>query len=70
MAPETFENMTEAADTQARKAIQMAEDFTRDARVTLEAWAADAREFVRAYPLYILAATIGVGYILGKITRR
>ncbi len=70
MAPESFENVTEAADTQARQAMQMAQNFTRDARDTIEEWMADARAFVRAYPLQILAATIAVGYILGKLTRR
>ena len=42
MAPESLENVTEAADTQARKAMQMAQDFSRDARDTLEEWMADA----------------------------
>jgi ElaB/YqjD/DUF883 family membrane-anchored ribosome-binding protein len=70
MAPESLENVTEAADTQARKAMQMAQDFSRDARDTLEEWMADARGFIRAYPLQILAATIAVGYVLGKLTRR
>jgi ElaB/YqjD/DUF883 family membrane-anchored ribosome-binding protein len=70
MAPESFENVIEAADTQARQAMRMAQDFTRDARETIEEWTADVRGFVRAYPLQILAATIAVGYVLGKLTRR
>ena len=70
MAPESLENVTEAADTQARKAMQMAQDFSRDARDTLEEWMADARGLIRDYPLQILAATIAVGYVLGKLTRR
>jgi len=70
MAPESLEHMTEATENQARKAMHMAQDFARDAGVTLDAWVADIREFVRAYPLQILAASIGVGYIIGKITRR
>jgi hypothetical protein len=70
MAPESLENMTEAAENQARKAMQAVQDFTRDAGATLDARLAQIREFVRAYPLQILAATVGVGYILGKLTRR
>jgi ElaB/YqjD/DUF883 family membrane-anchored ribosome-binding protein len=36
----------------------------------LEAWVADTRDFVRTHPLQALAATIGIGYILGKVMRR
>jgi ElaB/YqjD/DUF883 family membrane-anchored ribosome-binding protein len=36
----------------------------------LDAWVADIRDFVRAHPLQALAATIGLGYVLGKVVRR
>ena len=33
-------------------------------------WVGDVRQFVRTHPLQALVATIGIGYILGKIARR
>lgn len=33
-------------------------------------WIGDVRHFVRTHPLQALVATIGIGYILGKIARR
>jgi ElaB/YqjD/DUF883 family membrane-anchored ribosome-binding protein len=33
-------------------------------------WVGDVRHFVRTHPLQALVATIGIGYILGKIARR
>jgi len=36
----------------------------------VETWAADARGYARAHPLQMVLATIGVGYILGKILKR
>ena len=33
-------------------------------------WVGDIREFVRTHPFQALAATIGIGYILGKLARR
>jgi ElaB/YqjD/DUF883 family membrane-anchored ribosome-binding protein len=35
-----------------------------------EGWTTDIRGFVRTHPLQILVATIGVGYVLGKIMKR
>jgi ElaB/YqjD/DUF883 family membrane-anchored ribosome-binding protein len=37
---------------------------------SVEVWASDAREYVRAHPLQMLGAVIGVGYILGKLMTR
>jgi len=95
-----IENMTEAANTQTRKAVLAAQDvaeragsyaqqqmtnlsgraqeLARDASDRIkeytgrpvEDWLADVRGFVRAHPLKLLAATIGIGYVLGKIARR
>jgi len=100
MAQESIESMTDAAETQARKAVlvaqdvagragayvqqqvgrlsDQAQDFVRDASDRmkeytgrpLEAWLREIRGFVRAHPLQALAATIGVGYVLGKILKR
>ncbi len=33
-------------------------------------WAADIRDFVRKHPFQALAATIGLGYVLGKVMWR
>ena len=41
-------------------------DLTREA----DGWAGDVREFVRTHPLQALAATVGIGFILGKLLRR
>jgi len=41
-----------------------------DAGRPFEDRVADIKEFVRTHPLQALAATIGIGYILGKLTRR
>jgi ElaB/YqjD/DUF883 family membrane-anchored ribosome-binding protein len=36
----------------------------------VEGWSTDIRGYVRAHPLQIVLATIGVGYVLGKIMKR
>jgi ElaB/YqjD/DUF883 family membrane-anchored ribosome-binding protein len=41
-------------------------DLTREA----DGWVGDVREFVRTHPLQALAATVGIGFILGKLIRR
>ena len=63
---------------QAARAAHRAQDLAHEAdeRVakytgrSLEGWAADARDFVRKHPVQLLAATIGVGYVLGKVMQR
>ena len=46
--------------------VDRAHDLTREA----DGWVGDVREFVRTHPLQALAATIGIGFILGKLLRR
>ena len=70
MALENLENMIQTTQGQARNAMRTAQEWTRQASVHVEPWVAEVRGFVRTYPLQILAATIGLGYILGKLTRR
>lgn len=35
-----------------------------------DGWVSDVREYVRAHPLPMLGAMVGVGYILGKLMTR
>jgi hypothetical protein len=35
-----------------------------------DGWIAELREFVRAHPLQALIATVGIGYVIGKVARR
>ena len=51
----------------AREANARVRDYTGRG---LDDWAADLRGFVRTHPLQALIATVGIGYILGKILRR
>jgi ElaB/YqjD/DUF883 family membrane-anchored ribosome-binding protein len=46
--------------------LDRAHDLTREA----DSLIGDARGFVRTHPLQCLAATIGIGYILGKVLIR
>jgi len=59
--------LSEQAQGLAREANDWMKDYSgRPA----EAWIAEIRTFVRAHPLQMLAATIGVGYVLGKLLKR
>ena len=51
---------------------QVTEAFDRAHVLILEAdgWVGDVRDFVRSHPLQALAATIGIGFIVGKLLRR
>jgi ElaB/YqjD/DUF883 family membrane-anchored ribosome-binding protein len=51
----------------AREANDRVKEYTGR---PLDAWAADARTFIRQHPLQALAMTIGLGYILGKALKR
>ncbi|MGH7340124.1 MAG: DUF883 family protein [Candidatus Rokuibacteriota bacterium] len=63
---------------QASQLADRAQDLAREANERMkeytgrpvEDWIADIRDFVRHHPFQALAATIGVGYILGKMMRR
>jgi ElaB/YqjD/DUF883 family membrane-anchored ribosome-binding protein len=60
-------HLTDRAQDLAREANERVKEYTGR---PLDAWAADLREFVRSHPLQALAATIGLGYILGKAMKR
>lgn len=36
----------------------------------IQAWPGDARRLVRDHPFQVIAATVGLGYVVGKILRR
>src|SRR5262245_23186580 len=59
--------MSERAQSLATEAKGLLKEYTGR---PLEAWAGDIRDYVRAHPLQIFVATIGVGYILGKMMKR
>jgi len=60
------------------RARDMARDVAHDAdarveRLTgrpVESWTAALREYVRDNPLQAVAITVGLGYLIGKLTRR
>jgi ElaB/YqjD/DUF883 family membrane-anchored ribosome-binding protein len=59
--------MSERAKALATAANELVEEYTGR---TAEAWTTDIRSYVRTHPLQIVLATIGVGYVLGKIIKR
>ncbi len=71
--PTAVRTVRDAAE-RARSSVQdsIADLFDRAHDLTREAdgWVGDVRELVRAHPLQALAATIGIGFILGKLARR
>lgn len=80
-AVSSVQDVAERAGTyvqqQASQFADRAQDLAHEANERLkaytgplEAWAADIRELVRQHPFQALAATIGLGYILGKMMRR
>jgi ElaB/YqjD/DUF883 family membrane-anchored ribosome-binding protein len=66
-AQERATRIAEAAQALAADANERLKEYTGR---PLEAWTADARAYARAHPLQVVAATIGIGYILGKIMKR
>jgi ElaB/YqjD/DUF883 family membrane-anchored ribosome-binding protein len=59
--------VSDRAQDLARQANDRMRDYTGR---PLDAWVADTRTFVRAHPLQVLAGTIALGYVLGKLVRR
>jgi ElaB/YqjD/DUF883 family membrane-anchored ribosome-binding protein len=78
MAQDVAERAGSFVQQQAERLSSQAQGLAREAndRVKehtgrpLDAWISEVRSFVRAHPIQALAATIGVGYILGKIVKR
>ena len=81
-AAQAVQDVAERAGTyvqhQATHLADRAQDLAREANERLKAytgrplddWVADIRDVVRRHPLQALAATIGLGYVLGKVMRR
>lgn len=59
--------LSEQAQGLAREANDRMKEYTGR---PLDAWVDEVRTFVRAHPLQVIAATIGVGYVLGKLIKR
>lgn len=64
---EQVTHLADRAQDLAREANERMKEYTGR---PLDAWAADLRDFVRKHPLQALAATIGLGYVLGKAMKR
>jgi ElaB/YqjD/DUF883 family membrane-anchored ribosome-binding protein len=62
--------MADRARSYAQDRITDLLDRARDLTGDADHWVADIREFVRTHPFEALAATVGVGFILGKVLRR
>jgi ElaB/YqjD/DUF883 family membrane-anchored ribosome-binding protein len=45
-------------------------DRLAQARHAVGAWTASARDTVKTHPVQAMAATVGVGYVIGKLLRR
>lgn len=60
-------HLADRAQDLAQEANERLKEYTGR---PLEAWTADVREFVRQHPFQAIAATIGLGYILGKFMKR
>jgi ElaB/YqjD/DUF883 family membrane-anchored ribosome-binding protein len=63
-------DMAERARSYAQDRMTDLLDRARDLTGEADQWVADIREFVRTHPLQALAATVGLGFILGKVLRR
>lgn len=59
--------VSDRAQDLGRAASDRVEEYTGR---SAEAWASQLRDQVRAHPLRMLAITIGVGYVLGKLMTR
>lgn len=55
---------------QAQDLAVSAGDHLASARGVVVSWADSARRLVKEHPLQAMAATVGVGYVIGKLVRR
>jgi ElaB/YqjD/DUF883 family membrane-anchored ribosome-binding protein len=80
LADATRDGMACAADrarAQAARISRRAAELAGDAGAAMEAWTADARaaatrsgDWITGHPLQVLAATVTLGYVLGRIVFR
>jgi ElaB/YqjD/DUF883 family membrane-anchored ribosome-binding protein len=68
--PAGFRDAGERAGSYVQQTIEDLLDRARALTGDADGWIADLREMVRAHPLQALAATIGIGYVIGKLARR
>ena len=52
------------------RARDMSEQVERLTGRSMESWTRDARRYVQQHPLQVVALTIGLGFVLGKILAR
>ena len=69
-AVRTVRDAAECAGSYVRESIADVFDRANDLIQEADGWVGDVRELVRTHPLQALAATIGIGFILGKLIRR
>lgn len=69
-AVRTVRDVAERAGSHVRESIADVFDRAHDLIQDADGWVGDVREFVRTHPLQAIAATIGIGFILGKLIRR
>ncbi len=55
---------------QAQDLAVSAGDHLASARGVVASWAGSARRLVKEHPLQAMMATVGVGYVIGKLVRR
>jgi ElaB/YqjD/DUF883 family membrane-anchored ribosome-binding protein len=71
--PTAVRAVRDAADragSRVRETIADVFDRAHDLIQEADGWVGDVREFVRTHPLQAIAATIGIGFILGKLARK
>ena len=66
----TARDAAERATTYVQQQVTEIFDRAHDLIHEADGWVGDVRDFVRSHPLQALAATIGVGFIVGKLLRR
>lgn len=70
VAVRTVRDAAERAGSRVQASLADVLDRARELTREADGWVGDVREFIRTHPVQALAATIGIGYILGKIARR
>lgn len=69
-AVRTVRDAAERAGSHVRESVADLFDRAHELIQEADGWVGDVREFVRTHPLQALAATVGIGFILGKLARR